>query len=118
MLIQLRQTEIEAALQMYIAHQGISLVGKSVDISFTSGRKDNGMSADIDIIDLDPGFARTLVQQLSSGQVGCDEPKQAAAPKACSVEAEAPVQEEECAEADAEPVVEEQEEAKTTSLFG
>ena len=49
MLIQLRQSEIEVALREYIVNQGISLIGRRVDISFTSGRKDNGISADLDI---------------------------------------------------------------------
>ena len=51
MLIQLRQSEIEAALKMYVISQGFSLNNKSVDISFTSGRKDNGISADLDIVE-------------------------------------------------------------------
>lgn len=51
MLIQLKQTEIEAALKMYIVSQGINLNNRTVDISFTSGRKDNGISADLDILD-------------------------------------------------------------------
>ena len=49
MLIQLRQSEIEAALREYVVNQGINLTGRRVDISFTSGRKDNGISADLDI---------------------------------------------------------------------
>ena len=49
MLIQLRQSEIEAALKMYVVSQGFSLNNKTVDISFTSGRKDNGVSADLEI---------------------------------------------------------------------
>ena len=49
MLIQLRQSEIEVALCEYIVNQGINLIGRRVDISFTSGRKDNGISADLDI---------------------------------------------------------------------
>lgn len=51
MLIQLRQSEIEEALKMYVVSQGFSLNNKTVDISFTSGRKDNGVSADLDIND-------------------------------------------------------------------
>ena len=51
MLIQLRQSEIEVALREYIVNQGINLTGRRVDISFTSGRKDNGISADLDIVD-------------------------------------------------------------------
>ena len=49
MLIQLRQSEIEAALREYVVNQGINLTGRRVDISFTSGRKDNGISADLDV---------------------------------------------------------------------
>lgn len=52
MLIQLRQSEIEIALREYIVNQGISLTGRQVDISFTSGRKDNGISAELDIVEL------------------------------------------------------------------
>lgn len=51
MLIQLKQTEIETALKMYIASQGISLEGRTVDIAFTSGRGGNGLTADLDIHD-------------------------------------------------------------------
>lgn len=49
MQIQLRQTEIIAALKQYIVMQGISLAGKAVEISFTAGRKESGISADISI---------------------------------------------------------------------
>ena len=51
MQIQLRQSEIVEALKQYIARQGINLKGKTVDISFTAGRKDAGLSADISIED-------------------------------------------------------------------
>lgn len=51
MQIQLKQREIEAALKMFISQQGISLVGKAVAIEFTSGRKDNGLSAELTIED-------------------------------------------------------------------
>lgn len=58
MQIQLKQTEIIAALKQYIAAQGISLSGKTVDISFTAGRKEAGITADISIEDgaAIPGF--------------------------------------------------------------
>lgn len=58
MQIQLKQTEIIAALKQYISGQGISLSGKSVDISFTAGRKEAGITADISIEDAGviPGF--------------------------------------------------------------
>jgi len=51
MQIQLKQVEIIEALKQYISKQGISLTGKTVEISFTAGRKDSGLSADISIED-------------------------------------------------------------------
>lgn len=57
MQIQLKQTEITDALRQYITQQGISLVGKSVDIAFTAGRKEGGLTAEMIIEDQDiPGF--------------------------------------------------------------
>lgn len=57
MQIQLKQTEITDALRQYITQQGISLVGKNVDIAFTAGRKEGGLTAEIIIDDQDiPGF--------------------------------------------------------------
>lgn len=57
MQIQLKQTEIMDALRQYITQQGISLVGKSVDIAFTAGRKEGGLTAEVIIEDRDiPGF--------------------------------------------------------------
>jgi hypothetical protein len=49
MQIQLKQTEIIQALKLYISSQGINLGGKTVSVGFTAGRKDSGLSADIDI---------------------------------------------------------------------
>lgn len=49
MQIQLKQVEIIEALKQYVAKKGFSLEGKAVDISFTAGRKDTGLSADITI---------------------------------------------------------------------
>lgn len=51
MQIHLKQREIEAALRMFVSQQGISLVGKTVEVVFTSGRKDNGLSAELTIED-------------------------------------------------------------------
>lgn len=51
MLIQLRQSEIEEALKMYVTSQGFSLAGKQVDIAFTASRGNNGITADLDITD-------------------------------------------------------------------
>lgn len=51
MQIQLKQTEIIAALKGYIASQGINLAGKNVEISFTASRGAAGIVADIEIND-------------------------------------------------------------------
>lgn len=47
MRIQLKQNEIEAALKAYIASQGIVVNNKDINMVFTSGRKDNGLSVEI-----------------------------------------------------------------------
>ena len=52
MQINLKQTEIIAALKQYIADQGISLQGKSVEMFFTAGRKEAGISVEISIEDI------------------------------------------------------------------
>lgn len=51
MQINLKQTEIEAALRDYVSKLGISLEGREVEIIFTNGRKSNGLTADIEISD-------------------------------------------------------------------
>lgn len=58
MLIQLKQLEIVAALKQYIAQQGINLTNKDVKIAFTAGRKESGISADVEIEELAdiPGY--------------------------------------------------------------
>lgn len=65
MQIQLKQAEIEVALRDYISKQGITLQGRTVEIEFTSGRKENGISADLCISDLAddiPDFPSEQVQ--------------------------------------------------------
>ena len=49
MQINLKQTEITEALQQYIAQKGIDLRGKTVEIAFTAGRKEGGLTAEINI---------------------------------------------------------------------
>lgn len=49
MQVQLKQSEIIAAIKMYVANQGIDLIGKHVEVSFTAGRKETGLTADISI---------------------------------------------------------------------
>lgn len=110
MQIQLKQTEIIAALKQYIGTQGINLNGKTVDISFTAGRKEAGITADISIEDAGsiPGFtdAADVAEEAVKPALSVVKNEVAAA--------ETPaVQEPEQAkpQADAAPV------EKTTSLF-
>ena len=49
MQVQLKQSEIEAALKGYIAQQGINLTNKTVTCTFTAGRKDTGISVELEI---------------------------------------------------------------------
>lgn len=53
MQIQLKQAEIVDALKQYITKQGFNLAGKTVDISFTAGRKETGLTADVSIEETD-----------------------------------------------------------------
>jgi len=57
MNLQLKQTEIVAALTSYIAGQGINLTNKTVNVVFTAGRKDSGITVAISIEDADSAFA-------------------------------------------------------------
>ena len=52
MQVILKQRDIEQALKQYIASQGINLKGKTVNIAFTAGRKETGISAELDIDDI------------------------------------------------------------------
>ena len=115
MQIQLKQNEIVAALKQYISTQGISLRGKNVDISFTAGRKESGITADISIEDI-------MVYPLGAEAVvtvPADTTADAAAPEAdvAVTGAAAPAEEppfEANATAEAQPAPAEK---KTTSLF-
>lgn len=84
MQIQLKQAEIVTALKMYIVSQGIILANKEVSISFTAGRKEAGVLADISIED---AVASTCVEAPTEAV-----PVPPAAPAAVA-EAEAPVAE-------------------------
>lgn len=53
MQIVLKQSEIEAGLRAYIASQGINLSGRTVGITFTAGRKESGISAELEINDIE-----------------------------------------------------------------
>jgi hypothetical protein len=104
MQIQLKQTEIIAALKQYIVGQGINLTGKEVSISFTAGRKEAGIIADLVIEDASiPGFTDTPVQETPVLSV-------------VSAVAETPKVETQATES-TEASAEETPVAKTTSLF-
>jgi hypothetical protein len=61
MQINLKQAEIVQALRAYVVAQGINLTGKDVDISFTAGRRESGISADITIEDaVIPGYTNAV----------------------------------------------------------
>ena len=49
MQVQLNQSEIEVAVTNYIGNVGINTQGKDISISFTAGRKETGISAEITI---------------------------------------------------------------------
>ena len=53
MQVTLKQSEIEVALKNYIQAMGINLAGKSIDVAFTAGRKEAGISAELDINETD-----------------------------------------------------------------
>lgn len=66
MQIKLKQPEIVEALKQYITKQGINLSGKVVDVGFTAGRNDAGLSADIGIDDADiPGLFNDTPQDAA-----------------------------------------------------
>ena len=71
MLIKLRQSEIEEGLKMYVAAQGINLSGKSVEIAFTASRGNDGLTADLDILQSAEGYvgADTHKHSLHMGEV-------------------------------------------------
>lgn len=71
MLIKLRQSEIEEGLKMYVAAQGINLSGKSIEIAFTASRGNDGLTADLDIIQSAEGSvgAGTHSRSLHMGEV-------------------------------------------------
>lgn len=71
MLIKLRQSEIEEGLKMYVAAQGINLSGKSVEIAFTASRGNDGLTADLDILQSAEGSvgAGTHNHSLHMGEV-------------------------------------------------
>ena len=110
MQILLKQHNIEEALRDYISKQGINLRGKEVSISFTNGRKNNGLTADINITEAEVQFPDIPDD---------DEEVTSATPKLAVVPSDAPAVQVEADEEDAEATQVEEPSAKTTtSLFG
>ena len=105
MKIYLEQIEIVQALQQYISEQGINLAGKQVDVSFTAGRKDAGLTAEVDIQDAaKANLARIAIKRTS--------PTTEDGPKELKVEPEEEVLAVEEVQEELDPVP-----AKTASLF-
>lgn len=103
MQIQLKQTEIIAALKQYISAQGINLVGKEVSISFTAGRKEAGIIADLSIDDVAiPGFSDADVA-ADPAAPALRVVAAAAAPEPAQPQAAAPVAEEGTADTEQKP---------------
>ena len=57
MQIILKQKDIEQALTLYLRDQGINLTNKSLSVSWTAGRKESGITAEIDIEEI-PGSSK------------------------------------------------------------
>lgn len=144
MQINLKQREIEAALRMYVSHQGINLNGKEVAITFTAGRKEGGLTADVSIEDITiPGFtdaevgeqtgtanvvqlaAATIAAAASTPAVNAEKPAvQTTAPEATEAKAPAAAKEDPPFEPDAPKAegegakAEDKPKTKVASLFG
>ena len=105
MKIYLEQVEIVQALQQYISEQGINLTGKQVDVSFTAGRKDAGLTAAVDIPDAAKANPALIAIKRTS-------PATEDGPKELKAEPEEEVLAVEEGQEELDPVP-----AKTTSLF-
>lgn len=118
MIINLKQTEIEQALRAYVVAQGISLHGKDLTISFTAGRRESGISAEISIDEVNiPGFTDDVQvdEVASTAKAAVLSMAPAVVTEAPAVESEEVTKTEEATVDTAEPATE----AKpTVSLFG
>lgn len=69
MNITLNQKDIQKALLLYIIGQGINMEGKTLDVTFTSGRKDNGLTAALHISEtVIPGFTDSSDTEVCAAQ--------------------------------------------------
>lgn len=95
MNITLKQSQIEHALRMYVASEGINLVNRSFDVHFTAGRRGTGLSAEIEIGEAAPAITKPLSDLPTIGCGHTPEPvivlAQGPVPPAEPVVAPAPV---------------------------
>jgi len=66
MHIQLKQTEIESAIKNYLGEQGIAVTGRDINMVFTSGRKNNGLSVEVVIDDITTERRHELKNRMPS----------------------------------------------------
>ena len=64
MQISLRQAEIEKAVVDYIADQGITIAHKEITVTFTAGRGENKLSAEINIEPLGSNFIAQVEESI------------------------------------------------------
>ena len=69
MKLHLKQHEITAAITMYLADQGIRVSNKLIGVSFTAGRKNSGLSAEVSIEDAVCEQAPTIEEVLAFEQI-------------------------------------------------
>ncbi len=66
-VIQLSESEIKLALIAYVGTQGVDLEGKTTDITFNAGRKGNGHTAEIEVVDgLDASAAKSVAKKTKA----------------------------------------------------
>lgn len=123
MQVSLNQREIEVALKAFVVNQGINLTGKTVEIAFTAGRKESGISAELNIEDRylgepsPPNCFPTLVHRSDERGYVCGVGVTSTPMGVPGDEPEVP-QEPDPAEREDALVPEPLPVAKTTSLFG
>lgn len=68
MLIQLKQNDIEAAIRLYLAQQGINTADKQVNVAFSYSRKAQQTFADVEISDLHGVSEKVTTVELTTGE--------------------------------------------------
>lgn len=70
MQINLKQNEIEAAIKQFLQKQGLNLGDKTVAMTFVAGRKENGLTVEINVEDSPiPGFTDADEEVVPSGPI-------------------------------------------------